>query len=87
MKDLADKVALRTGLTKDECDGMIKVIVHEIIQDLRYRDTVEVKGLGKISRIVLGQSSRKLSLILTVEAFNRLTAPYKEEGSDEISFE
>jgi nucleoid DNA-binding protein len=88
MKDLAYKVASRTGLSKDECDGMIKIIVHEIIKELRHKDVVEIKGLGKIRRQDVTSNTKNLLIRLTKEAYSRLTAPYKkEEYSDEISFE
>lgn len=88
MRKLADRVSLRTGLSRAECDGIIKILVHEIILELRSTDEVTVSGLGKIRRYSMSGNQRRLLVKLTIEAMRRLTAPYKEEElPDEISFE
>lgn len=86
MRQLSSRVAKKTGLSKTECDGLIKVVAYEILQGIIENGIVDIEGLGTLYRT----HSDELGMLMlspTPEGYARLAAPYKGERTNEIIFE
>lgn len=85
MKDLSTRVSRKTGLSKQECDGIIKVITYEIVMGLKDSGFVNIEGLGTLFRSHL-DSNGIIILNPIKEVVNKLNEPYTGERVDEIIF-
>jgi hypothetical protein len=86
MKQLSSRVSRKTGLPKSECDGIIKVIVYEIVEAILDQGYVEVEGLGTMYK----SHSDEIGMIMltpTQDVYARICAPYKGDRKNEIVFE
>lgn len=83
MKDLANRVSKKTGLSKNESDGIVKVVSYEIVQGLIDNGYVIIEGLGTLYRT---HSDSKGAIILNPlkEVSDRINQPYTGERSNEI---
>lgn len=86
MKDLASRVSKKTGLPKQDCDAIVKVLCFEIIQGLVDNGFVIIEGLGTLFRT---HSDGKGTIMLTPskELKAKLNEPYTGERTDEIILE
>jgi nucleoid DNA-binding protein len=86
MIDLAAKMSKKTGLPKQDCDALVKVICFEIMQSLVDDGFITIEGLGTLFRT---HSEAKGTIILTPsrELVTKLNEPYKGERKDEIILE
>lgn len=83
MTNLAKRVSEKTGLSLEECDGIIKVISHEVLMGLREYGEVKVPAIG-VFRKEHTEHSNKVYLYLCDLALDKLKEPYTGDTSNEI---
>lgn len=86
MRYLSSSVSKKTGLAKSECEGIIKVVMFEIIQGLIDQGFIEVEGLGTVYK-THNDEVGGIMVTPTVEVASRLNAPRNKEKANEIVFE
>jgi hypothetical protein len=84
-KSLATVLALRTGLSKYECDAILKVIAFEITDTMREYEVFSFAGLGTFTRPT-SVNENYLLLRLSQASVARIKAKKKKE-EHEVIFE
>jgi hypothetical protein len=83
MVNLAERLAKKTGLSREECDGILKVAAFEILTGLREYGDVSFPGIGHF-RKQHTETGSLVYLYLFESAVAKLNEPYTGERNDEI---
>lgn len=86
MRNMAAKLALKTGLTKQECDAIIKALTFEMIEDLKESETIFLPGFGTFF-FKHSMAGGLVTVALTEEAKKTLVEGMRREKEIEIIFD
>jgi nucleoid DNA-binding protein len=84
MNNLYEKIAKKTGLSKHDINGILKVTSYELVEILKEEQRFYWDGLG-LFFVNIKDTGLSVRIKLSEETYERLNT--KKEKSDEIIFE
>ena len=82
MIEMSERLAKKTGLSKYDCDAILKTLAFEIIEDLKTNKSVHIHGLGSL---ISHKSTSPYLIYLKLEESvkKRLVEECKKIGDEE----
>lgn len=86
MNSLYEKIAKKTGLSKHDINGILKVTSYELVEILKEEQRFYWDGLG-LFFVNINDKGLSIRIRLAEEPYERLNIKTTKEKSDEIVFE